>query len=391
MTVTASKIIDRALHIADIANTDFLTHDELTDFFNDNWKALYQSIIEHNLDIFTVDAHLVGNNGTYLLPFDCYQIKSIKNPVSGNQLIRKTDSMGKYTGGYTIKNNTIVIDGINPGPVVVTYWRNPYYISIPNKTLDINIDSKDIISTSLNNILYKDGEYLSLWTPKGTVTTDIHYSSDEEYALVKDESVFIAKEDDDGPYTALVNIDNTTVWESDTKPDMFIKADNGLVYLGYKTEEGIDIKKLDKLVWQEEDADNYIVINNEVYPAPEGTMPIGIFDNRPAYVADETLCLINPNMSIIREPLELPIMKPDAQIKYGILSNGKIYSNIPDTLLDFPNNVLYELLAYRLAICFLAKQNAESAGVQSMYDTMKAQFFSSIDMSAGYQRMNNAR
>lgn len=391
MTQTVSSLVERALSISDLKNTDFLTHDDLIMFVNDQFKALYQSIIEHNLDIFTVTAHLVGTNGVYPLPWDCFQLKEVKNPISGTQLVRKTSSFGKYSNGYSIQNNSIIIDGINPGPVVIVYWRNPFFLSLPNKTLDINIDSKSILSTSLNNILYKDGDYLSLWTPKGSITTEIRYDPNEEYALVKDESVFITKEDENGPYTALVNIDNSTVWESETKPDMLIKADSGLVYLGYKNEDGIDVYKLDKLIWKEEDADNYIVVNNEIYPAPVGAMPIGLFDNRPAYVADETLCLINPNMSIIREPLELPIMKPDAQIKYGIISNGKIYSNIPDTLLDFPNNILYEMLAYRLAICFLAKQNASSEGVQSMYNEMKHQFFSSIDMGAGYQRLNNAR
>lgn len=397
--IAASKIIDRALHIADIANTDFLTHQELTDYLNDCYKALYQNIIEHNLDIFTVEAHLVGSNGVYKIPWDCYQIKAIKNPVTGNQLIRKTDSMGKYSGGYTIKNDTIVIDGINPGPVVIVYWRKPYFISIPNKTLEINVESGAIIDTSLNNILYRDNGYLSLWTPKGSQTTEIEYNSNYVYKLVKDEYVFVmgGVEDEEGEileFTVLIDLaSGDEIWSSEKKVDYFIKSDDGLVYLGYVDEDILRVYKLDKLIWEEEHVENsnYIVINNELYTAPENAFPIGLFDDRPAYVAGDVLYLINPNFSLIEEKLDLPIMKVDNQLKYGIISNGKIYSNIPDTALDFPNNILYELLAYRLAQCFLAKQNAASEGVQAMYDTMKAQFFSSIDMAAGYPRMNNVR
>lgn len=396
---SAATIVEQALSISDLKNTDFLTHQELTDYLNDCYKALYQNIIEHNLDIFTVEAHLVGSNGMYKIPWDCYQIKAIKNPITGNQLIRKTDSMGKYSGGYTIKNDTIVIDGINPGPIVVVYWRKPYFISIPNKTLEININSKDIIDTSLNNILYKDNNYLSLWTPKGTQTTNIEYNNNYVYRLVKDEYVFVMgtvenEDEEEITFTILIDLaSGDEVWSSDKKVDYFIKSDEGLVYLGYVDESTLRVYKLDKLIWEEEYSENsnYVVINNELYTAPESAFPIGLFDDRPSYVVSDTLYLINPNFSLIEEKLDLPIMKVDSQLKYGVISNGKIYSNIPDTALDFPNNILYELLAYRLAQCFLAKQNAASEGVQAMYDTMKAQFFSSIDMAAGYPRMNNVR
>lgn len=392
--ITASKLIDRALHIADIANTDFLTHTELTDYMNDSYKALYQNIIEANLDLFTCEAHLVGTSGVYQLPFDCYQIKEIKNPITGTQIIRKTSSMGKYSNGYSIKNNAIIIDGINPGPVVIVYWRIPYFISIPNKTIECNISSNEIIDTSVNNILYKDGNYLAVWTPKGSISTNIDYHDNETYKLVQDQQILVAgtveNEDESQDYCVLVDLDGNNIWESDKKPDMFIKADNGLVYLGYKNEDKLEVYKLDKLQWAVDEG-NYIVINNEIYDAPENAFPIGLFDNRPAYTIDETLCLINPNKSVIKEPLELPIMKADAQLKYGIISNGKIYSNVPDTIIDFPNNILYELLSYRLAICFLAKQNAESAGVQSMYDAAKRQFFSSMDANPDFQRMRNVR
>lgn len=396
--ITASKLIDRALHIADIANTDFLTHTELTDYMNDCYKSIYQNIIEANLDLFTVEAHLVGTSGVYQLPWDCYQVKEIKNPITGTQIIRKTSSMGKYANGYSIKNNAIIIDGINPGPVVIVYWRIPYFISIPNKTVECNISSNEIIDTSQNNILYKDGNYLAVWTPKGSVSTNIDYHDNETYKLVQDQQILVAgtveNEDESQDYCVLVDLNGKNIWESDKKPFKYIKSDDGIVYLGYKSKGKLDVYKLDKLIAtldKPQQGNEYICINHNFYEVPENAFPIGLFDSRPAYTIDETLCLINPNKSVIKEPLELPIMKADAQLKYGIISNGKIYSNIPDTIIDFPNNVLYELLSYRLAICFLAKQNAESAGVQSMYDAMKKQFFSSLDANAGYQRMNNVR
>lgn len=395
---TASRLIDRALHIADIANTDFLTHTELTDYMNDCYKALYQNIIEANLDLFTVEAHLVGTSGVYQLPWDCYQVKEIKNPITGTQIIRKTSSMGKYSNGYTIKNNAIIIDGINPGPVVIAYWRIPYFISIPNKTVECNISANEIIDTSVNNILYKDGNYLAVWTPKGLVSTNIDYHENEEYHLVQDQQVLISgtveNEDGNQDYCVLADLNGNNIWETDKKPFKYIKSDDGIVYIGYKSKGKLDVYKLDKLIAtldKPQQGNEYVCIDHNFYEVPKGAFPIGLFDSRPAYTYDDTLCLINPNKSVIKEQLDLPIMKADAQLKYGIISNGKIYSNIPDTIIDFPNNILYELLAYRLAQCFLAKQGAKNDGVQAMYNSIKQQFFASIDVNPDFQRMRNVR
>ena len=44
--VTASKLITRAKQIADVANSDFLSYDELTDYLNASWKNVYQTIIQ---------------------------------------------------------------------------------------------------------------------------------------------------------------------------------------------------------------------------------------------------------------------------------------------------------------------------------------------------------
>lgn len=75
---TASKLIRRAQQIADVANSDFLNYEELTEYLNASWKNVYQTIIQYNLNVFTVEANLFGSSGVYKLPFDCYQIKSIK-------------------------------------------------------------------------------------------------------------------------------------------------------------------------------------------------------------------------------------------------------------------------------------------------------------------------
>ena len=97
--ITASKLIQRAEEIADITNTDFLSYNEKLEYLNSTWKDVYQKIINYDLNVFTVDANLVGAAGRYKLPFDCYQIKSVKNPYTGRMIPRKADSESAL-GGY---------------------------------------------------------------------------------------------------------------------------------------------------------------------------------------------------------------------------------------------------------------------------------------------------
>ena len=102
--ITATKLVRRAKQIADISNTDFLNYEEDTEYLNSAWKNVYQTIINYNLNVFTVEATLVGAAGVYKLPFDCYQIKSVKNPLTGREIPRRADSESLLGATYEIVN-----------------------------------------------------------------------------------------------------------------------------------------------------------------------------------------------------------------------------------------------------------------------------------------------
>lgn len=393
---TASRLVKRALDIADIRNTDFLTHNEKTDLINDCYIYVMQQIIEHNLDIFTVEANLYGAGGVYPLPWDCYQIKSVRNPYSGRQIVRKTDSFSKTSSGYKLVNGNLIIDGINPGPVSITYWRKPYFISLPDKTLDdLRIDGS-IIDTSENNILWMRGDTLFLWTSKGSEPVDVRIDDGfKKIRLIRDEWLYVEYEMNETNIAALISIDDGSELILDGKPDHLIRDASGMLWFGYDDGDKILIKShngdiLNTLPALEDD-EEYVRIGEDFEIAKKGAFPIGMFDERPAYTLGQELHLMNPDGSEIVEKLNLPIIKIDGMVRYGIISNGRIYSNIPDTALDFPNNILYDLIAYRLAQCFLAKQNAQNDGVAAMYEGYLKMFLSSMDQNAGYQRLLSVR
>ena len=155
--ITATKLIRRAKQIADISNSDFLNYEEDTEYLNSAWKNVYQTIINYNLNVFTVEATLVGAAGVYYLPFDCYQIKSVKNPLTGREIPRKADSESALGSNYEIVNNTIRL-GPSVGPVTITYWRKPFFLSVPNKTIETQYDRTkyEYLDSCKNSILLRD-------------------------------------------------------------------------------------------------------------------------------------------------------------------------------------------------------------------------------------------
>lgn len=418
---TASYIVERALEIADIANTDFLSYKEKTKYLNDAWKNVYQTLINYNLDIFTVRAQLIGSGGVYPLPWDCYQIKAVKNPISGNIIPRKAESESIYGPYYEIVNNKIVL-GPTVGPVEIIYWRKPFFLSLPNTVVETQYDRTkyDVLSTCNNSLLIKDnavGVEVKMYIQNllADSTLELPMSPDPAYTwYLGNNFVLKYKATDNGDETwttELVAYDfygNIINQSSSTgaNPIDIIRADSGMLYEGHLgTDEYADkyyildlfgsdaIKEMDIPADLPQGA-GVVGIDSDFYFAVDANaFPIGVFDDRPAYImGNKTLHLINPDGSEIVEKIDVPSIGAIYNVKYGYLTfDGKLYSCIPDTELNFPNNLMYDLISYDLAVRFLCKQNADSSGVENQNRNAWNAFIAGIDMSSDFQRIKLVR
>lgn len=398
--ITASKLIQRAEEIADITNTDFLSYNEKLEYLNSTWKDVYQKIINYDLNVFTVDANLVGAAGRYKLPFDCYQIKSVKNPYTGRMIPRKADSESALGGYYEIVNDEIVL-GPTVGPVVVTYWRKPFWLSVPNKTIKSELESKTVLDTCNNSLLVVDSDN-KLYVQNILTDSELElpYTKETEYGYKLGNNFIIKyKNDTVIAYDFYGNmLDEIT---SITYSYGFVKADNGLYYFSKANAEDENIWDIyelfgDKIaeVQVDENTESIIGIDDNFYSIEtEDAFPIGVFDDRPAYITnDKKLHLINPDGSEIVEKVDVPSIGPLVMIKYGFVTfENKVYSCIPDTLLDFPNNLYYDVISYDLAVRFMCKQNADSSGVENLNANAWRLLVNSIDQNADYPRVKLVR
>ena len=400
--VTASKLIRRAKQIADVANSDFLSYNELTDYLNASWKNVYQTIIQYNLNIFTVEANLVGSSGVYKLPFDCYQIKSVKNPYTGVEIPRKADSESMYGSHYEIVNNNLVL-GTSCGPVTITYWRKPYFLTFPNATLETNYNKSEdteILDVCKDAILVKDAE--NKYYIKSLLTDsklDLSFIEPNEYEKMYLGNNFIIGINESN--YEVKDFYGNLVFSGNIAADYFIKSDDGIIYIGVLDTDKVNIFELDNVtevtsINFTSKPDNIICIDNEFYPVEKDAMPIGIFDCRPAYTTpDKNLHLINDQFDRSRDIIEfvsIPTIGKLICTNYGFLDfSGKLYSNVPDTQLSFPNNLFFDCISYDLAIRFLCKMNADSSGVENLNRNAWSQLTAAIDANADFMVVKKVR
>ena len=399
---TASKLIRRAKQIADISNSDFLNYEELTEYLNCSWKNVYQTVIQYNLNVFTVEANLVGSGGVYKLPFDCYQIKSIKNPYTGIEIPRKSDSASMYGSHYEIVNDNLIL-GNTCGPVTITYWRKPYFLTFPNATVETKYnkaEDKEILDVCKDAILIKDAE--NKYYIKSLLTDsklDLSFIEPDEYKKLYLGNNFIVGIND-STYE-VKDLDGNLVFYGNITADYFIKSDDGLVYIGVLDVDKVNIFEIDNVTEVSSmkftlKPENIICIDNDFYPVEKDAMPIGIFDCRPAYTTpDKNLHLINEQSDRSKDIVEfvsIPTMGKLICTNYGFLDfSGKLYSNVPDTQLSFPNNIFFDCISYDLAIRFLCKMNADSSGVENLNRNAWNQLTASIDQNADFQVIKKVR
>ena len=74
---------------------------------------------------------------------------------------------------------------------------------------------------------------------------------------------------------------------------------------------------------------------------------------------------------------------------YGPYSIDYIYSAEPDTEMNFPNNLFFELFSFELAVAFARKQNVDYSGLQQAYEDAQMRFMNTLSQDANYDRVIN--
>lgn len=375
---TASEIVKRARNLADLGNTDFISYEEESQYLNDSWVELYNNIISIGDKQFVEEVLLSGESSAvgeyteYDLPPNLYKICSVKDRYSGTIINRASESDCIGSGTYDIVNNKLRLYG-KSSDVMLTYWLTPRTITHPNKAVPIQLDS-NIISFAKNSVLTEDGEIINLLT--GATVGQIEIDEKEYY--LGNGHILTVDENNNIEYLSFTGTVLGTV-------------SVGSVLLGRDHDWNLYYS----------DSDKWYILGNETSKDVRDItewFPAVTFDGEDAWYHLEDGKLLDVefeyNGTTVTEDVEWKGISLVAVLEYGPLTtdgtNLTLYSGVPDTDMNFPKELFFSLMAANLAVRFLMKQNADSSGMNSIYENMLSTYRNSLSENGNYRVITNA-
>ena len=427
---TAQEIVKRAYQIADIENTDFLQHREVTQYLNDSWQKVYQWLINKGDKQFVEEVKLNGTGGfgsmiEYDLPDNFYQMLSIRN-ASGYVIPRKSESESNNSCTYEIVNDKLRLYGC-PGNLVLTYWTAPIWITFPDKDVEVNNVSTtaEINRAHCKNSIIDPTSKLIVNALTGDTIADVSttLTNYSQYSFRLGKGHFTASKpgvtyyfDFDGHL-----IDSQHNHEYDTQEDflcgtkvVYMSTSSCVNFMGTKVGE-VDFEEENRIIGGDEDVlfnaygefnmnwmDAATYLSNPYHGymddihANYDLLDVTSLGNRTyLFTANKGQFLyvhINEDGTYDWDKLNT-IGAQIAPLEYGpLLYTGEhtLKSAYPDTVFNFPNEIYVQLISADLASRFLMKMNADSTGVDNLYSTMQKTFMNTLSQDGGYERIKNA-
>lgn len=364
-------IIERAEQLADLQNSDFISDSEKQALLNEAWSIFYQKIINSADKAFL---RTVSVRNGYRLPSDFLQMSAIYIRDSKEQIQRINAAQRM---GYDIINDTLFLskdyDNLN---IIMSYYPKP-------KTLFFSSGKKE--------------KKAFFTAPKIIVDEDLYIDTDDNLCSFSADTVLqavtasglmlrngsVSVEND---ITVFKNYNGETVESRETIP--FVVRGNEVTYDTIKTDENLSNYMLYLTDKGNEQA--YFVGKDLKLYTKDFEEVLQLTDSDLIYCRGDGLYIGNVGEGKIRRvlgnvvenfPLSLFGFNAFVDDFNCIVSmSGNYYKTSYgfNTILDYPSNIYYTVLAYSLALSFKLKQNGDTAVLSGKYDEALNQFYDSI-------------
>lgn len=412
-----SDLVKKAAQLADLENTDFISWNENQTLLNDQYQTVMQRCIDAGEQL-NVNTIYSTTGQSIALPDDFYSLRSITLYYNGmiSMVPRHTISMSYHDLSYEIRNNILYLYGGQSQKVKIDYYVSFPTISYPNENTSIDwtpatgftvvqanskyvvennnlvynvydIQTHTLINTftqtfaSLNNLLH--GEYLCLETldgwnicsiVAGTTSTivgkliidqsgDIGYTN-EAFDILDINGIKVGKlKGSEYPQRIIA------IYTNIEKNKEYAYYSNGDLLIGDST---YTIDNIELTTIDEEGL--YFIIGKTLY---KYNLLTGVAESIKTYA------LVPGSFTGL-----------NGSTGYGVAAYSNniitIYSYLQDTKLEVPSNILWNIMAYQLAIQYKVKQGADITLLSTTYSSMSNTFFDSMKQDM-YQpcRINN--
>lgn len=411
-----SDLYKRALQLADLEGSNFISWNEASSLINESYIGLYQKLINMGDNSF-VKSFKIGRGKTEL-PKDFWQLKGVYLWNNGNlqTINRRADNNSIHFTSYELRNGSIELFG-SAEDVLVEYYPTPMTLYFPPKEIEIDLselpEGAEVLDCHEHIFLYSKNSLLNVYDldglkscESGLSVGDFNYIT-KDYVISIDSGVmslynlasgasgtissgypvinesgdlFIFKND---KLYEILGISDSTI---NTKEIKSIQFDtNGILYVCddnfekfYTVDDENDVIDLSN---PEVDviAEKIVYKNNRCY----------FLGNQFGYIENGETILLGSNVG-----KEVGFISINERTGYGYTTKKYnkyfVCSYLEDTELNFPNSFYYQILSYLLAISFKCKQGADitllsqqlAMAEQTFEDTLGSDSFQ-------YPRMGN--
>lgn len=426
VTYKASDIIKRAMQLADLENSDFISFSEKLALLNESYQQLYQKGINKDTNAFVKYIHT--QNTAITLPRDFYQLKAVNVDKNGylEPVLRRPANQSTHDLSYEILNNTLKINGYaGCGDICIEYYPLPLSLTFPNtpKSISPQGSSTDSFLALRNNI------YVTINTADNRITIGDITDSEVTAVIPKDYftalySNFIHIEEDyvvftGGIYQTLYSLSGRGL--ESTKDKVVFYRHKTFLYdevahtLKFPT-GGVAYSNIDfdfgdtNLIILDEEMETFVglkyttsdyvgsgvfvggrnIATKELTSVKVHVTKLYNYKNL-VYLINGTSYLAAIDLSNISKPIQetlqesdvIDIVDIDDNTGYGYLTKRfgnryNIMSFFEDTVLNFPNNTYFVFLSYILAVAFKTKQGSDISQLASLYSGAEEAFYDSL-------------
>lgn len=398
----ASDIIKRAKDIADLRGTNFISDEECLSLLNESWTNIYSKLITLNDKAFLNKIEIF--EGENALPEDFYQLGFVVDRL--NQPIERF-TVGSLGSWYELVNGNIQLN--NSDRAYLYYYSVPATLTFPKPTVHNTVTITDG-SLSPDTPLFYCKPWEKLIAANGTYS--YKSSKFKDWFGNATQGILDKSNSDHNIYNVLVDYNGNQV----VYPVAKKTAESSTITTAYYRLDGEDIKvkqtssntdenglRIYSKVYYHKGDNDWAVLDlqsHEYYQikTEDNTIPLSparsgnledfeeVVDGHiytetyDGYFLDGNLIKPKINTTDYRYRTGV-VFGVDYNTGYGAILGDvqNIYSIFPDTELNFPNNLYYNILSYQLALAFACKQSKETVWIEKQLASNWETFFDTLN------------
>lgn len=342
ITKTANEIIEGAKAKAGVFNCDFLGFLTVTNELNNAFREVYSEIARSDNDYF-VKTIRFEDERCFKLPKDLFIIKGIYIELPSGCLVKLEKEE------YSLENGVFRYLVPQVGTIVIKYVPDPPTLTAPRESEEINIEAPEEWGkmTDLGVYYKRDGLYY-------------YYSFENASEEEIEESEYKTGSTTFLKHTITIDYDKQTITAVDADEN---EEDWTEIFTRENFGDFTEIV-FDSPYCFVTYADGHILVFSQLIPT---------LWNIKASSGHDTLGKVHA-------------IKTDDRTLYGVIyedEDGYFYraSFVPDTVLNYPSNALFNYLEVILARLFLSMNGMESNYVnEDLYRNIKSQFYRELQM-----------